>query len=112
MFGKKRKEYEEEIRKLEFVIHDLKQEISDLKEEVTCFKASTESLEKDLDNITKMKDSTPEDCKRGEWCKACEFSRIYFSRVYHGGAVWRSCPTYMCGKGESCKNFVQRKEEE
>lgn len=111
MFGKKRKEREEEIRKLESVIYDLNQKISELNGEVTRYKDIVKSLKSDLDSITKLKDATPEDCKQGEWCKACEFVKVYLSRSYFSDGLWRTTPRYICGKGESCKNFVQCKEE-
>lgn len=63
-------------------------------------------LKDKLDKIQHDIDSTPEDCKRGMYCGACEFSKTYhvFDDNYCRSVI------YVCGKSEACKNFVERKE--
>lgn len=112
MLGKKHEELKEKIRELESVIDDLNQEISELNNKITNYKDAVKGLEADIDSITKLKDATPEDCKQGEWCKSCEFAKVYWSRSYCSNGLWRITSRYLCGKGESCKNFVQCKEEQ
>lgn len=33
-------------------------------------------LRQALDEVTKLKDSIPEGCTQGSWCKACEFAKV------------------------------------
>lgn len=63
----------------------------------------------DLEELTKLKDSEPEDCKRGEWCKGCAFVKVAYYCEYIPG-IGKTFPrtAYMCGKGDSCKQFVQK----
>lgn len=112
MFGKKRKEYEAEILKLNLEINELRREIIDLECDKKKLKITVNDLENAIDSMTKLTDTIPEDCKQGEWCKACEFVKEYQISQFRGGGVWSYVTRYMCGKGESCQHFVQRKEEE
>ena len=57
-----------------------------------------------LKEFMKADEATPKDCKRGSWCKACEFNKSI--RVPFGMFGYRE--EYFCGKEESCSNFVQR----
>ena len=60
-------------------------------------------------NLPDMDILTPDDCKRGEWCKACEFVNVYHvPSLYTLGYEITATSIYTCGKGESCKNFVQK----
>ena len=60
-------------------------------------------LEKKLVEYFKLNDATPSDCKRGSWCAACEFAKSIGIRQGFGYTE-----TYMCGKANSCQNFVQK----
>lgn len=63
-----------------------------------------------LDSFVSREDGTPEDCTRGIWCRACEFSTVAFVPARD-----RYNPpekVYFCGKGKSCSNFVQKGEKE
>ena len=111
MFGKKRKAYEEEIDRLRSVINDYNNEKYELMCDIRTLTANINELEKALLRFTELEDATPEDCKRGEWCKACEFAVCRLVRVQHPNFATRYHTVYMCGKGESCQHFVQRKEE-
>ena len=62
--------------------------------------------EKKIEEIQKLIDSIPEDCKPGGWCKACEFKKPFFLYRY-GERYGVRDVVYACGKGEACKNFVQ-----
>ena len=65
---------------------------------------SLKSLVKKYENLN---DGVPEDCKRGEWCKACEFGKPI--NVSDGPCGCISIRTvYFCGKGEACQHFVQK----
>ena len=56
-----------------------------------------------IDQYRTLSDATPADCKRGSWCKACEFVKPM--RTYTG-LVFRE--DYFCGKAGACSNFVQK----
>ena len=60
-------------------------------------------LEKKLVEYFKLNDATPSDCKRGSWCAACEFAKHIGIRKSFGYVE-----TFMCGKADSCQNFVQK----
>lgn len=72
-------------------------------------KLTRELKEKDskitrLEEFITREDGTPEDCKRGTWCGACEFSRSY-----HIGHGYDRRVFYFCDKGNACPNFVEKK---
>ena len=66
--------------------------------------------EEKFDTVQQLADMTPSDCKRGEWCKACEFGRIF---CVERGWPYRhyTAEIVLCGKGEACRNFVERRVE-
>lgn len=71
------------------------------------------TLQTKFEQMGELKDSEPPDCKRGPWCKACEFVETYHYNEYIPGGHWSPGFTtlrtaYMCTKGESCKHFVQK----
>lgn len=60
-------------------------------------------------NMQKTMDSTPSDCKPGEYCRACHFGKAYsmYDRQF--------CNTrtlYLCNKAGACENFVQKEVED
>ena len=59
--------------------------------------------------MEKTMESTPEDCKPGEYCRACHFGKAYTMYDRHFRNI-RS--VYLCGKGGSCDHFVQKEVEE
>lgn len=87
-----------------------KQKIRELTERVKSKDREIEALEKRLKAFHAAEDGTPSDCKRGTWCKSCEFRKaLHIPRKAIGGFVMSGYDTvYFCGKGESCKNFVQK----
>lgn len=86
---------------------NLKSRIEELVDKNENLESKIEKLNNDLDEITSDINTTPEDCKRGEWCEACEFAKFYsITNNYHYST---KCT---CGKAEVCKNFVERHEED
>ena len=61
-----------------------------------------------FDAITELEEAMPTDCKKGPWCKACEFSKVYHYREYDMYNRQYSLTCYVCCKGESCKQFVEK----
>ena len=58
----------------------------------------------------KIRDSVPKDCIVGIYCRGCTFVKEYcYHETFHCGPVITG---YYCGKGESCKNFIQKKVED
>lgn len=66
------------------------------------------ALKMKFDQMAELEESVPSDCVRGPWCQACEFVKTYSYHQHYGLGQWHSVTAYMCGKGESCKNFVQK----
>ena len=99
-FLKTRIDYESEIESLEDKLRLKDCEIERLKKELTCFT-------KEVIDLSRLVSNTPDDCVRGEWCKACEFGKKYLVL----DPQCRACfphEIYICTKGESCKNFIQK----
>lgn len=66
-------------------------------------------LEAKLDEVSKLEETIPEGCVKGPWCKACEFVRTFHYSGYYSPYAGHSLDTiYVCSKGTSCKNFVQK----
>ena len=89
------------VRELEEELRDKDRQIRDLRDQVALYQNKVECIEKTLKN-------TPEDCKPGEYCKACAFSKVYMVKDPYTG--WHEM--YLCNKNGACKNFVQRSEDE
>ena len=93
---KKVEELEKEVQDLNRLLELVKKERDDARKKV-------DHLNETLKNFIVMRDDIPADCKPGEYCRACEFVKPYqFSNMY--GVT----TGYTCGKGQSCKNFVQK----
>ena len=88
---------------------ELLAEIDRLKREKRGLEDLVANHEYKIEHMTKLNDSTPSDCKRGEWCAACALSRVVYIRCRYSGDLE---PIYLCGKGEACANFVEKKPEE
>ena len=58
-------------------------------------------LDKKFEIMSELEDSTPTDCKKGVWCKTCQFVR-----VFHNIATLDI--VYTCGKGECCNHYIQK----
>ena len=58
-----------------------------------------------FDNMQKTMESTPSDCKPGQYCSACSFAKLYVMRDRRLGGLKS---VYLCNKGGSCENFVQK----
>lgn len=93
---KKVEALEDELDELERKFARVKQERDRLEFELNC---STTALK----DIQDMQATIPEDCIPGEYCRACEFVKSYFYHNRHALVTG-----YTCGKGQSCKNFIQK----
>lgn len=98
-------------KKLKLEVSDLKEVIFNLRELLNRKELELAEKEKLLNDAKRiiqeyweLDDATPEDCKRGTWCEACEFATNI--RVDNIFGSFRK--VYFCGKGESCKNFIQK----
>ena len=47
--------------------------------------------------------------QKGPWCKACEFVKEFTHYEYFLTGSIPIATGYVCGKGETCINFVQKK---
>lgn len=89
--------------------HDLKKEIARLNDRIYILKNEIDYYENQYDEINKLRNTTPEDCKPGKWCEACVHSKTF--RVSHS-YVSPARVVRVCGKGGTCKNFAGLKTEE
>lgn len=72
-------------------------------------KSMLAKAESELRLVLTLKDAVPEDCTPGHYCEACEFAKDYW--YYNYGYYHKSNTAIrgiICGKGSSCKNFIQK----
>lgn len=87
--------------------------LEDVKRENDELKSMLRRAESELKLSLALKDIIPEDCNQGRYCEACAFAKKF---NYHAYGYFSGHETLisgiMCGKGESCKNFIQKEIEE
>ena len=83
-------------------------EIARLKGENTDLKNCLDDTENAMKNIISVKKTVPEDCIQGEYCRSCEFVKTFLHYNYIPNVRKSIIKGYFCGKGESCKNFIQK----
>ena len=98
MFNKKK------IEELNKIIEYKNDEIKRLENRLLRKEERIHTLEIDLEHCKCAISTTPHDCTRGPWCAGCEFVKEV--AVSHGGYI---SYIHLCGKAESCINFVQKK---
>lgn len=98
IFNKKR------VAELEKELKKARKELSDARTDATNYRKELETWKE----LVKFEETIPEECVKGPWCKACEFVKEFecYQFDFYGHRYIE--PLYSCGKGESCKNFVQK----
>lgn len=89
-------------------VAELEEELAEVKHSRDKYMTMAADLKVKLEEIGKLNETIPEDCEKGPWCKACEFVRTFHYNEYYGYGNYKVNVAYTCGKGKSCKNFVQR----
>lgn len=84
----------------------LYKEIENLKKENNDLKKAIDIYDLKLAEAEKYIDYPPSGCTRGPWCEACGFVKHFYVRH----PLYSTRTITVCGKGESCKNFVERKD--
>lgn len=83
--------------------------LEDVRRENDELKSMLRRSESELKLALALKNSIPEDCNQGQYCEACTFAKKF---NYHTYGYFSGHETLisgiMCGKGESCKNFIQK----
>lgn len=97
--------YKSEIKMLNEILTKLRVENGELCEKLIKYGEDNVRLAEENADLAKLFDSTPSDCKVGSYCEACEFSKRYFRRDFP-----LSYDVFFCNKGNSCTNFVPKKE--
>ena len=92
-------------------IKELDSELFETKRKLERTDASYKALLAEFKELGRLKEFEPEGCKKGPWCKACEFVKTftYYDFTYSMIGSVPIATGYACGKGESCVNFVQKK---
>ena len=86
-------------------IAKLEEELANMRSKYTSACRERDDANKKLLDLTAVRDTIPDDCVPGKYCGACEFSKEYsIGSMYSFGIE----TVYICNKGESCKNFVQK----
>lgn len=86
-------------------IAELERENLELKREVERLEQREANWERRFDAINETMSSLPDDCKPGEWCRSCQFGRMFVRYDRH---IDNYESLYLCGKDSVCKNFVQK----
>lgn len=95
--------------KLKHRILELEKELKKRDSQISKMDSCLKDYIRKFEMMQNISSNTPDDCKRGEWCKACEFANVYHvPSLYMLDYELTTTPIYICGKGESCKNFVQK----
>lgn len=90
-------------------VEELEREIASLKHKLCEAESRANKAERSLERFLELRDTAPKDCTSGTYCKACEFVKEFCYHDYWNGSILTG---YYCGKGVSCKNFIQKKVEE
>ena len=93
--------------------------VKELERELNTAKNKNEQLHSELaalrlkfEAMGELEESIPEDCVRGPWCESCDFVKTFHYIRHYGLGAHDVKTAYVCGKGKSCNNFVQKKYEE
>lgn len=94
-------------------IEELESDLKGLEAENQRLRSALSRAESNISHLLTLRDNIPEDCTPGSYCAACEFSRVYHVGIYASGYKSDRCHDYrnlgfICTKGESCKNFIQK----
>lgn len=89
-------------------VAELEEKLAEMERDRDRYMRHANILESKIDAITDLKSQIPEDCTQGPWCKACEFVKVYYYSHLYGFRGELDSEFYVCGKGESCKSFVQK----
>lgn len=92
-------------------IHDLEYQLATEQGKRRDAELERDMLKQKFDAMTELEESKPDDCVRGPWCKSCSFVSSFLRRESYGIGGHKWITAYVCGKGKSCVNFVQQKEE-
>lgn len=75
------------------------------------YKNSLEATNTDVSELKKLIKNTPEDCKPGDYCKACEFGKEFKIRMTHPNSIcYYDQYVTICCKGGACSNFVKKED--
>lgn len=87
----------------------LEEKLRDSERLVDLYRNKVAELLAALEETSELEETIPEDCVKGPWCKACEFVKAIHCSEPHSIITFGTMKTmYVCGKGTSCKNFVQQ----
>ena len=90
-------------------IAELEEKLRDSERSRDRYKVKASELAAKLEVVSKLEETIPEGCVKGPWCKACEFAKTIHFNEHYGPSSYNTLVTmYVCSKGESCKNFVQK----
>lgn len=89
-------------------VADLERKLADAEKDRDKYKKRVAEFEDRFEKMGELEESIPSDCVRGPWCKACEFVKTFHVLDYLGYGQSTIRTAYVCGKGKSCNNFVQK----
>lgn len=92
-------------------VAELEKKLRDSELQNSIYSTKVAELRAALEEASELEETIPEDCVKGPWCKACEFAKVIEYDESYGTYPYKFNTTktmYVCGKGASCKNFVQK----
>ena len=95
------------------IFSEYKEQIEKLKYENERLRNCLTKAEADIESFISLRQDIPDDCTPGSYCKACEFVKTYHFNYYIPAYLAEHrhdyrATGYICGKGSSCKNFIQK----
>lgn len=93
-------------------VAELEKELAQLKDENTDLKHHLDYAESEIKDIMNQKESIPDGCTPGEYCKACVYAKDYLYESYIYNCRHTVITGKMCLKGQACPNFIQKETEE
>lgn len=92
-------------------VEELEKELANAERKNKNLRTQLEYAEDELRGVLELKTSIPEGCTPGEYCRACEFAKDYYYDSYVYGVHHTIIQGTLCGKGQACTNFIQKKTE-
>lgn len=90
-------------------IAELEEKLRDSERSRDRYMVKASELAAKLEEVSKLEETVPEGCVKGPWCQACEFAKTIHFNEYYGHSSFDTLVTmYVCSKGVSCRNFVQK----
>lgn len=88
-----------------------RKKVQELESALSQYKHELANAEHEIKQLLEMKNSIPDRCDPGEYCKICEFGKVWEYRSHIYGYHNSNFIGYICNKGNVCPCFMQKKQD-